>query len=76
MNSYGFWMTFGSKSQNGENELNFMKFSTFSQLCGRQVLAAGISLPAEAEMIHLAHFALFALFSTFGACGSPERAYV
>ena len=56
MNSYGFWMTFGAKSQNGENELNFWKFRTFSQLCGRQVLAAGISPLAEARMAHFSTF--------------------
>ena len=62
MNSYGFWITFGAKSQNGENELNFIKFYTFSQLCGRQVLAAGISPLADAKMTH---FSTFCTFSTF-----------
>ena len=48
----GFGWLLEQKSQNGENELNFWKFHTFSQLCGRQVLAAGISPLAEARMAH------------------------
>ena len=52
----GFGWLLEQKSQNGENELNFIKFSTFSQLCGRQVLAAGISPLAEARMAHFSTF--------------------
>ena len=48
------------KSQNGGNELNFIKFSTFSPLCGRQVLAAGISPLAGVRMAH------FSTVCTFG----------
>ena len=52
----GFGWLLEQKSQNGENELNFWKFRTFSQLCGRQVLAAGISPLAEARMAHFSTF--------------------